>query len=134
MGKRRKILLLCVLILTLSGCAPREETPLRVVTQVDVACDRGYQIWRRQYKSPEKIKEVLNYLRLQDSLGAVETDPERLTGDALQIKVWLSDGTSRIYYQKSEQYLSKQLHAWQTIDPKRAAQFSDYLRRTPTDL
>lgn len=132
MGKR-KILLICLVFLTLTACTRRSETPLRVVTRVDVVCDRGYQVWRRQYKSPEKMEMVLDYLRLQDSLGTVQTDPERLQGDTMQIEVWLSDGTSRIYYQKSQQYLSKQLHAWVAIDSQRAAQFSELLRRTPAD-
>ena len=100
MKRMKRCLAAVILSVLLTGCN-REKAPLRVVTRIDVAADRGYQILRRQYTQPEKISMVLNYLRLQKNLGDPNVDPELVLGDKVQIDVTMSDGTHRLYYQQS---------------------------------
>lgn len=120
--------------LCLAGCGKKEMGGVRVVSAVDVICDRGYQIQRRHFTQPEKMEMVLDYLRLQPDLGPVEKDPEKYAGQRIRIDVTLSDGTHRVYYQQGDRFLSRQLHPWQHIDPVRAAEFSENLLRMSTDL
>ena len=117
----------------LAGCGRGADAPLRVVSRIDVTCDRGYQILRRQYTEPEKITMVLNYLRLQKDLGKPNVDPEMILGDRMRIDVILSDGTHRFYYQQSGQFLSEKKDDWHKIDPKLASGFELRLQMIPTD-
>lgn len=117
----------------LTGCSHRTAAPLRVVSRVDVICDRGYQILRRQYTEPEKISMVLNYLRLQKDLGKPNVDPEMILGDTMQIDVTMSDGTHRLYYQQAGRFLSEKKENWHEIDPKLASGFELRLQMIPTD-
>lgn len=132
--KRFLIFMAAILLLVmLSGCRAEKPEPLRVVTQVDVACDRGYQIMRRQYTKPEKVSMVLNYLRLQKNLGPPNVDPDLILGNRMQIDVTLSDGTHRLYYQHSGVFLSEMNQKWHEIDPKLASNFDFRLQMIPTD-
>ena len=133
MKRATNLLVLLCLGLLLAGCGRKNKTALRVVTQVDVACDRGYQVLRRQYTQPEKVSMVLNYLRLQKDLGPPERDPESAAGDRMQIDVTMSDGSHRLYYQHCGQFLSEKNQNWHEIDPKLALDFDLHLQMIPTD-
>ncbi len=133
MNKAIKYFMAIFLMLLLTGCGQKNGDALRVVTQVDVACDRGYQVLRRQYTKPEKVSMVLNYLRLQKDLGPPERDPNSVPGDWMQIDVTMSDGSHRLYYQHSGQFLSEMNHNWHEIDPKLALDFDLHLQMIPTD-
>lgn len=133
MKQMKIVFAMAFLGLLLSGCGRKNETALRVVTQVDVACDRGYQVLRRQYIKPEKVSMVLNYLRLQKDLGAPEQDPETAAGDRMQIDVTMSDGSHRLYYQHCGRFLSEKNQNWHEIDPELALDFDLHLQMIPTD-
>ena len=130
----QKMMLLAAMVLCLSGCAEKRENGGPVVCEVDVTCRRGKQMQQFQYTQPGKMEMVLDYLRLQPDLGPVDADPERYAGEQIRIDVILSDGTARVYYQQAGQFMSRQLHPWQRIDPQRAEAFSQKLRKTATDL
>lgn len=132
---KRKILpvMAILLLYLLSGCRMMRSQPTRVVTRVDVTCDRGYQILRRQYTNPEKVSMVLNYLRLQKDLGPPNVDPEMIFGDRMEIDVALSDGTHHLYYQQSGKFLSEKNQLWHEIDPELASGFQLRLQMIPTD-
>ena len=131
--KRMKYCLAAVVLSVLLSSCNREKAPLRVVTRIDVAADRGYQILRRQYTQPEKISMVLNYLRLQKNLGDPNVDPEMVLGDKVQIDITMSDGTHRLYYQQSGKFLSEKNQSWHMIDPQLASAFDFRLQMIPTD-
>lgn len=134
MKKYRKILLILLVCLFFCGCGKKQTRPVRVVTQVDVTYESGRQAFHRRYTKPQKIGQVLTYLRLQESLGRAKVDPERLIGSALSIRICLSDGSVCCYYQQGDCYLSKKYHPWQIVDPKKGAEFCQQLKKMPTDL
>lgn len=133
MKKFWKILNAVMLCVLLGGCGEKTPGSLRVVDRVEIACDHAYGISRWNYTQPEKVGQVLNYLRLQEGTGWTETDPERVAGDVYRIDVCLSDGSHRIYYQRAGKYFSKRCHTWQKTDPEKAAALAELLRKTPSD-
>ena len=133
MKDKTKIAWVVLLSLLLAGCGMQRFQPVRVITRVDVSCDRGYQVMRRQYTNSEKISMVLNYLRLQKDLGPPERNPESTPGERVEIDVTLSDGTHRFYYQHAGEFLSEKNQNWHEIDPELASGFQLRLQMIPTD-
>lgn len=121
-------------ILSLCGCGRKPVAPGRVVTQVDITCENETRVCHRCYTQPEKIRMVLNYLRLQEDQGLADVDPERLAEPGFRINVRMSDGSCGVYYQRGGHYLSKKYQPWKKIDPKMAAQFYRMLQMNPTDM
>lgn len=123
----------------LCGCSanaqgPEPTPPLCVVTQVDVTCRSPGDILERHYTQPQKMEAVLNYLRLLEYRGQADCDPEQLIGNAYKIMVQLSDGCSHCYYQRADQYLSRDRKPWERIDPDQARQLYLLLVELPGDF
>lgn len=140
MKKAKKLaLLIGILMLLFCGCsvnaAADEPAPrLHVVTQVDIICRRADDILQWHYTQPQKMISVLNYVRLLEYRGKVDTDPEKIIGDSYKITVQLSDGRSHVYYQHAERYLSRDHHPWELIDPEQAQRLYPMLQEMPSDL
>lgn len=118
MKKSWKILLYLCVALFLSGCKKQEIRPPAVVTQVQIRCIHdGAQI-DRCYTEEGQIRAVLDCLRLQRSKGTAQMDPERMLGDVFVISVYMSDGQTHIYRHRGGQYLSRDSHPWQNVDPE----------------
>lgn len=133
MKRISKCFVIFIVLLSMCGCGRKQRDKVRVVTAVQVTISDDNNMTLRQYTKPQNIQKVLNYLRLQENLGAAEEDPERLTGTAFVIDVMLSDGSHSVYYQRGGRYLSKEYHSWQKIDRERAMDFNRMLQQTPTD-
>ena len=123
-----------LLAMICAGCSTKKTQPMRVVTQVDVICDRGNEVLRRHYTKPRKMSMVLNYLRLQKNLGQPEVDPDAVPGTRMQIDVTMSDGSHRFYYQQSGQFLAKKNENWHEINPELASEFDIWLQVIPPDV
>lgn len=118
MKKWKLINLFGVILLLLCGCGKAQLQPPAVVTRVDIDCRHaGIRIFR-SYTETEQIEAVLDYLRLQRTLGRAETDPERIRGDSYVIEIHSSNGQRHIYRLRADRYLSKDNHPWQRIDPE----------------
>lgn len=136
MEKCRKIIfMLATVVFFFFGCTRGGEDPTvpRLVTQIEVVYSHGEQLLRRQYTDPSKMSSVLNYIRLLDRGGPADTDPERVPGDACKITLRLSDGSSRVYHQRSDRFLSKDFHSWQRIDPEQGQQLLPLLEGLESD-
>lgn len=134
MGKYGKVIFLAMLTaLTLRSHRGREVRyqPMALVTQVEVSCRDGDRQLRRVYTQPEKMCQVLNYLRLQKNLGAPHTNPERIMGPAYRICIRTLDGRQHIYQQRADRYLSREYAPWQIIEP--TGQLRRILQQTPSD-
>ena len=125
---------LCFFVILLSGCTAKGTQPLcRVVTQVDISCQKEDVQIRRHYTDSQKMEYVLLYLRLLKPLGTPDTDPDQVDADVYEITVQLSDGEQKIYRQKDHRYLSQSGHPWKTIDPAQAAGLYQLMRQLPSD-
>lgn len=137
MRKRYGLYLLLLLLPTLlSGSAFRSlkvSSAPSLVTQVDVVCRREYSSFTRHYTQSRKIEPILNYLRMLTYHGRPEFDPERLAGNSYEITLHYADGHSSTYRQRSDRYLSKDGHPWETIRPEQAGLLFPLLESTASD-
>ena len=113
----------CVLLIALliMGCSNvNQETPGQpnLVTGITAVCRKGAMELRRSYANPEKVRSVLNYLRLLKTYGPPETDPSAAEGQHIQITLTFSDGSQKIYDQWADQYLRSDGGPWQLISPE----------------
>lgn len=140
MGKTKKILwILLGISLLFCGCranaeSPEPAPPLRIVTQVSVTCRPTDGIGERHYTQSQKMEAILNYLRSLEYAGKAEVDPELLAGNAYQITVQLSDGSTQVYYQRADRYLSRNCAPWEKIDPEQATLLAPLLQDMQSDL
>lgn len=124
-----------LLTVLLTGCAVQPQEPsVRVVTRVDVTCNRDGQLLQRQYTETEKMQPLLNYLRLLEPRGLATVDPELVRGNAYEITLHFSQGAPTVYYQHSERFLSKNRHPWQKVDSHLSGELYPILRDLPSDL
>lgn len=136
MGKFGKVCfftLLLALILSGSHGTKPSYQPMAVVTRVEVTCREGEHWLRRTYTKPEKICRILNYLRLRENLGQPSSDPERICGPSYRICIRTLDGSSHIYQQRADRYLSKEFGPWQTIVTEQPEQLRQILLRNRSD-
>jgi len=126
------LLLFIVVCLCLCGCQPENKAP-RLVTQVEVTAYREEDVLHRVYTVPEKMETILYYLRTLKKIGKAETNPELLKGDYFVIRLRLSNGTQRVYYQAVNRYLSIDSHQWFAIDPEQARKLYPLLDMMPGD-
>lgn len=109
------------------------EAPVRVVTQIHVTCDNGSICSERHYSDAEKMKHVLNYLRLIDPYGRPAVDPEIIQGSSFYIELGYSDGSKKVYRQKANRYMQVDGGEWKTINPNRAEDLSILLGQMESD-
>lgn len=115
MKRNWKLFLMMGLAFLLTGCRAAEPAPTPVVEQIRVTCHRGQAELTRSYTQEDKLQRILYHLRQQDYDGYAKNDPERLAGDDLRMELLFSDGTCRIYRQRCDRYLSRDLHRWRNI-------------------
>ncbi len=129
---------LCLLfLLPLGGCSRHSTgdspSPLRVVTKIDIAFENGPIHCRRHYYENEKMSQILGYLRRIDTYGAAHEDPQSSDGSLFQITLSYSDGSTRIYEQKSDRFLRMDHGPWKNIDPSKAEELSLLLGKLDSD-
>ena len=120
--------------LFMGGCAKvQKEAVFRVVTGVEISCQKeDVQIFR-SYTDTEKMEYVLLYLRLLKPLGRPTVDPTTVDADIYEITLQLSDGARKVYRQKDHRYLSADSGFWLTIDPAQAEGLYRLMRNIPGD-
>lgn len=139
----RKISKICIMLalflLLLSGChrqsLPDASQPIyRAVTSVTVSYKNGPIRAQRRYTSDEKMKRVMNYLRMIDPYGMPEEDPEKAGGSDIHIVLSFSDGFQKTYRQIGDRFMMEDGGKWQKIDPKKAKELGEILGQTESDI
>ena len=129
--------LLLFFMLPLGGCSRHSSgdsnTPLRVVTKIDISYHNGPLHCRRHYHDSNKMTQVLNYLRLIDPYGPPAEDPDTAQGSLFHIQLTYSDGSTKIYQQKSDRYMRINNEPWKSINPAKAEALSLLLGQLESD-
>lgn len=124
-----------LMILILSGCRPKDvpNASLRLVTEINVICYYGDSQLERHYTAPDKMEQVLLYLRLLDRGLEATMDPEKLDGIHYKIVLHYSNGQQRIYHQRTDGYISEDFKPWLKIDPEQGKLLLHLLLEVPSD-
>lgn len=136
--KQKLYMLLFAAVMLLCGCTPggihSAQKPLcRVVDKITVHFENGSVQATRQYTDAEKMRRVLNYLRLIDPYGSPEEDPEATQGSRIRITLTHADGCQRFYEQRSDRYFSENGGSWMLINPQKAQELSIILGEMESD-
>lgn len=129
-------LFLSILFALISACGnavPASRVPDRVVTGIDVYCQKPTCVVTRRYTQPEKVQTVLTYLRLLRPIGPMLLPPEARQGDLYEIVVHLQDGGYRIHRQYSAQYVEKSSSFLGTVDPTLGSKLPFLIALLPGD-
>ena len=113
MAKFRKFLIFAVCLLTLSVQPVSAAVDSRLAVRVEVlyAWEQGMLL--RQYTDQEKMRAVLNYLRLAQYAGIPESDPLAQPGHTCRVRIRLADGGQHQYLLHAEQFLCRDDGTWE---------------------
>ena len=123
--------------LCLSGCTrlerPTEGSP-RVVTRIEASFDSGTLTLHRQYSDSEKLRSVLTYIRCLKTYGKPDPDEVITAGNRGTILIFFSDGSTKTYEQRGDQFLRQDGGSWQYIYPEQAQEFPLLLGMMESDM
>lgn len=134
--KKLTIILLLLVGLFPAGCSNSNSirtTSSRVVTGVDVYCQKPHGQLTRRYRQPEKVEAMLHYIRLLDPNGPATVSQEAMQGDFYEIVVHLQDGDMRIHRQRADTYAALHRRYWGQIDRSLGMQLARILALLPGD-
>lgn len=134
---RRLAILLLVVASLLPGCGhwarPGASRP-RVVTGIEASFDSGSIQLHRQYSDSEKMRSVLDYLRCLKTYGKPEPEVVIPQISSAKIVISFSDGSTKTYEQRGDQFLRQDGGPWQYIDPEQAQEFPLLLGMMESDI
>ena len=128
------VAVLCVLML--SGCNSNEQgdrIPDRIVTGIDIYCQKPTCTVTRRYTHPDKIEAILTYLRLLHPIGPVTPTEEARQGDLYEIVVHLNDGGHRIHRQQADSFAFTRRPFWGVIDRQLGNKLPFLMALLPSD-
>jgi hypothetical protein len=132
--KHHKLLPALIALFVLLGCMARPKpTPPRIVTQIIVTCEGCSSLSRKYFNTDEKMQLILRQIR---SIGIQDTpheDPEMMKARTIQISLVFSDGSRKLYTQKSDRYFREESGPWKEIDPENARNLYLAILLTPSD-
>ena len=134
--KKLMIILFLAAFLSLPGCGVKPAgyvAPSRIVSSVDIRCQRASGTIRRHYEKPEKIEAVLHYLRMLEPNGPMPLSEEALHSDLYEITVHLQDGGTRTHRQRGDSFATLHRRYWGRIDRSVGLRLGHILTLLPSD-
>ena len=130
MGKFLAFIMACLL---LTGCGQKAAPRVNLVTAVEVTWTRDGQTSQATYTQPGKIRRFLYYLRRQETAGYAQVKPEGMEGSMCRIRVYLSDGSVRVWRQRADRFVSVDYHRWKNLEAPWGKRIYLLLRLIPPD-
>ena len=134
--KKFTIILFLMAGLILPGClskSPAGNISGRIVSGIDIYCQKPTCTITRHYTNPEKVEAVLHCIRLWHPKGPVNPEKDALQGDLYEIVVYLENGTHRIYRQRAHTFAAKHLQSWGRIDGSLGLRLPFLMTLLPSD-
>lgn len=129
------IFLLCLLFLCalIPYGSNRAMPGNRYVVQVQVILHKNghQQTWN--YRQPQKINSILNYLRTTDPRGRVYTAESLADSHHYRITLYYSDGSQNAYHLQDYRYFCKDPALWQRVSSSHAQLLYPLLQLLPPD-
>ena len=139
MKLRNWILFLIVTLLAIgAGCCyepsrPTQPEAYRVVVQIDVVYRKNPVISEGNFSDPDKMQQILWYLRKISPYGTPAEDPDQVQGSDFYITLRYSDNTQKVYQQRDDRFMRIDGGPWKRIDPKQAVMLSRILGTLDSD-
>ena len=125
-----------LLSMLLTGCtqAPTTaQTQPRLVTMITADYSSGVIELHRQYTDCEKMRAVLNYFRGLHPGETVPSAPAEDSGSRISVTLTYSDGSTKTYDQRADQYLRQGSGSWQTISADKGRELAMLLGLMESD-
>lgn len=119
-----------------SGCSQNDRgdnIPDRIVTGIDIYCQKPTCTVSRSYTHPEKIETILTYLRLLRPIGPMVLTEQARQGDLYEIVVHLNDGSHRIHRQRADSFAITRRPFWGVIDRQLGSKLPFLMALLPSD-
>ena len=117
--KKLTFILFSLFLLFPTGCAEKQPSyavPSRIVTAIDIHCQKPSGNVFRHYEDPDKVAVILHYIRQLSPNGPTPVSPEAMQGPLYEIVVHLQDGGVRIHRQRSDSFAALHRRYWGRID------------------
>ena len=134
--KKLIIILFLLVFFLFGGCgfAPENHrVPSRIVSSVDVHCQRSSGAISRHYEKPEKVEAVLHYVRMLEPNGPTKLTEDDLKNDFYRITVHLQDGGTRTHRQRGDTFAALHRRYWGRIDRSVGLRLGHILTLLPSD-
>lgn len=133
----KKGLVFCIVavLLLLSGCHhyTNDKVEHNLVKQIIITGQSENETIHRYYDTPDKMRQVLAYIRSVSGSFDAQTDPADTSGRTIRITTVCADDTQKIYQQKDNEYFQVGTGRWQQIDPELGETLWELIRQTPSD-
>ena len=129
-------IILFLLILACPGCRLKPGkliVPSRIVTAVDIYCQKPGGSLHRHYEDPGKVEAVLHYVRQLNPNGPVSIPEEAKNEDLYEIVIHLDDGGLRTHRQLSDSYAALYRRYWGRISPSMGLRLGHLIALLPSD-
>ena len=137
---RKRISLILVLMLLLTGCGPSAPTienasgPGRMVRRIEVSIHPEDPAYARTYVTQENMNELLSLLRSMQSDEEPQEEPDPNGGQSLYTAtVTFANGQQSVYCLLGHTYLHLGDENWCVVDTKLSKQFCQFLLDHPSD-
>ncbi len=133
--KIRLFLCLAAAVLLLGGCRHYSNPSMAhsLVTQIIITGQSETGPIHRYYDSPEKMRQVLLYIRGVRRGFETQEDPSAVEGCSVCITTVSADNTQKVYRQKNDQFFQTDTGLWQELDPEKGRQLWELLQQLPSD-
>jgi hypothetical protein len=133
--KRRLFLCLVTALLLLTGCRHYSSPSMAhtLVTRIIVTGQSEDGPIHRYYDSPEKMRQLLLYIRSVRRGFETQEDPASLEGCSVSITTICADNTQKVYRQKNDQFFQTETGLWQELDPEKGQALWTLLQQLPSD-
>ncbi len=125
----------CILFL-LCGCqkmAQPQNVSGGLVRSISITTRSCTGIHHRYYSSPEKMRQILYYIRGLEPMFDTAASPAGHCGRMVCIQMICADGSSKWYRQKDDQYFQSGSGSWKRMAGGKGGQLWQLLLRLPND-
>ena len=134
----KKKLFICALVIglwMLGGCHhyTNGDFDSNLVTKIVITSQTDTETVYRHYDDPQKMRQVLLYIRSISTPFATLPEPEEPLEQSISITTFSADQTVKTYQQKGTLYFQEGADGWQKIDPEKGRRLWMLIQAMPSD-
>lgn len=135
LAMKKLLIILFLWLFLLSGCSREKDyvPPSRIVSFIDIYCQKSTGALYRHYTDPGKVEAVLHYVRLLNPNGPTPISQDAMEGDFFEIVVHTQNGGVRIHRQRADSFAALHRRYWGRIDPSLGMRLGHIMALLPSD-